>query len=122
METKKILVIDIPANATAAEAEQMLNAPYDAGYYVQTIACGFGLALRAIFRAHALVERNIRKIDPDDAAARAFIRDNANMTVPALVAALSETGIERKRTWVTNARLDSRGAGAKLQGGKSVAP
>ncbi len=38
------------------------------------------------------------------------------MTVPAIVTALAGMGIDRKKTWVTKARLDARGGGTKLTG------
>ena len=49
--TKQILVVDIPANATAAEAEDLLNAPYENGYYIQSLTSGWAeIGARAFFK------------------------------------------------------------------------
>ncbi len=105
-----ILVVDTPANATAAEVEQMLNAPYGKGYFLQAVACGLpGSGSRAIFRLRAQRDLLVRKSDGKDERARAFIQANASMTVTALKSRLAALGIKRGKTWVTEARLAVRG-------------
>jgi hypothetical protein len=54
MNTKKpvVKVVDIPTTATAAEAEQLLNAPYAEGYYSMRMAQNGlpeGVGARAFF-------------------------------------------------------------------------
>lgn len=113
-----ILVVDVPANSTTAEVEQMLNEPYGKGYFLQAIACGVpGSGSRAIFRLRAQRDLLVRKSDGKDERARAFIQTNVSMTVPALVSRLAGLGIKRGKTWVTMARLDARSAGTKLTTG-----
>jgi len=53
---KRILVVDIPADATAEHAEDLLNTPYAAGYYLRAITFNWpganwpgGVGARAIF-------------------------------------------------------------------------
>jgi hypothetical protein len=55
--------------------------------------------------------------DGKDNVARAVIQANATMTVRALVAKLAALGIDRKKTWVTNARLELRDSGTTLSAG-----
>lgn len=52
--------------------------------------------------------------DGQDEAAKAIIRANLDMTVPALIVKLKEAGIDRKKSWVGNARMDIRGSGVRL--------
>jgi hypothetical protein len=52
--------------------------------------------------------------DGKDDDARAVIQANATMTVRALVAKLAALGIDRKKTWVTNARLELSITGTTL--------
>jgi len=51
--------------------------------------------------------------DGKDEAARAIVRANVTLTVPALIAKLQEAGIDRKKTWVTLARMDATGKGVE---------
>jgi hypothetical protein len=51
--------------------------------------------------------------DGKDAAAHAYIKANVELTVATLVKGLAAIGIDRKKTWVTDARLAARGCGAK---------
>lgn len=55
--------------------------------------------------------------DGKDDDARAVIQANATLTVRALVAKLAALGIDRKKTWVTNARLELRDSGTTLSAG-----
>ena len=111
MDVNHILVVDTPANATAAEVEQMFNEPYGKGYFLQAVACGLpGSGSRAVFRLRAQRDLLVRKSDGKDGRARAFIQANASMTVTALMSRLSAMGIKRGKTWVTEARLAVRGA------------
>jgi hypothetical protein len=55
-----IRVVDIPTTATAAEAEQLLNAPYAEGYYADRLSqLGLpdGVGIRAFFRLRVKPER-----------------------------------------------------------------
>ena len=109
---KQLLVIDVPAKATADEAEQMLNAV--CGEYFLVAVHPVDGASRAFFKARRPHNETGGvggvKADKDgkDDAARAFIAAHPEMTVPALRAGLEGLGIKRKKTWVTMARLDIR--------------
>jgi hypothetical protein len=115
VDVNHILVVDTPANATAAEVEQMLNEPYGKGYFLQAVACGLpGSGSRAVFRLRAQRDLLVRKSDGKDGRARAFIQANVSMTVTALMSRLAALGIKRGKTWVTEARLSVRGARCAL--------
>ena len=47
--------------------------------------------------------------DGMDEAARAIVKANAALTVRALIAKLQDAGIDRKKTWVTMARMEAAG-------------
>lgn len=51
-----------------------------------------------------------------DDAARAFIKAHTELTVPALIHGLEDLGIKRRKTWVTEVRLELRGGGSTLEG------
>jgi hypothetical protein len=58
METKLIRVIDVPAGATAEEAERLLNAPDSHEYFLHSIQPGCdtgtpGVAHRAFYKRRA---------------------------------------------------------------------
>ena len=55
---KRILVVDIPADATAEETERLLNEPYASGYYLDKLAIGWpGVGARAFFRLRVKPEK-----------------------------------------------------------------
>jgi hypothetical protein len=49
----KIRVVDVPTDTTAEQAEQMLSAPYDEGYYLDKLVAAWSetIRVRAIYRA-----------------------------------------------------------------------
>ena len=48
---KAIVVVDIPSDATAEQAEQILNAPCERGYYLDKLTFTWpGVGARAFFR------------------------------------------------------------------------
>jgi len=51
--------------------------------------------------------------DGKDEAARAIIRAHPGLTVAALIDKLEEAGIDRKKTWVTEARMEAARTGAR---------
>jgi hypothetical protein len=52
--------------------------------------------------------------DGKDEATKAIIRANITLTVPALMSKLKEAGIDRKKTWVTQARMEATGSGVRV--------
>jgi hypothetical protein len=69
----------------------------------------------AVVKAVLNVKKAGFKADADgkDAAAHAYVKANVELTVATLVKGLAALGIDRKKTWVTDARLAARGCGAK---------
>jgi hypothetical protein len=61
------------------------------------------------------------KVLPDDAAARAYVAEHLNDTVPELIAGLKGLGIHRKDGWTSNARRDARLAASVGRGNGSKA-
>ena len=50
-DQKRILVVDIPEEATTEEAEQLLNQPYVDGYYLDKLTFTWtGIGARGFFR------------------------------------------------------------------------
>ena len=124
-----IRVVDVPDAATAEEAERLMNGPYDQANYilVNVLYMEPLRSTRAVYRlsareqagrpdiARSVVAGNKANRDGKDEAARAVIKANVTMTVTALIAKLKALGIERGKTWVTEARLAVRGRGEVLQ-------
>lgn len=105
MEHAMILVVDIPPNTTAAEAEALLNRPYEEGYYLATISAGDRFSARAFYRRRT-------KVDEREAAL-AVLRENKDKTVPQIRAALADAGVKRSADWVKQELQDIKGAGQK---------
>jgi hypothetical protein len=107
MEKKRILVIDIPANATADESEELLNSPYAEDYYLGELLTGWpGVGARAFFKLRSRPEA-----DGKDAETIKLIRDNLSLTVRDLMARLAQAGIKRSREWVGDKRAELIAAG-----------
>jgi hypothetical protein len=77
------------------------------------------LALRGSGSKHAEVVLSSKRggfkadIDGKDDAAHVYVKNNVDLTVAKLVEGLAGLGIDRKKTWVTDARLAARGCGSK---------
>jgi hypothetical protein len=55
---KRILIVDVPPDATADQAESLLNAPYESGYYLDKLTFGWdGVGARAFYRLHVKPEK-----------------------------------------------------------------
>lgn len=54
---KQFRVVDIPAGATAEQAEQLLNEPCAAGYYLRSINMWPDKSARAVFNLRAKPEK-----------------------------------------------------------------
>jgi hypothetical protein len=58
-ELKRILVVDIPSDATAEETEALLNAPYSTGYYLDKLIFTWpGVGARGFFKLRVKPERD----------------------------------------------------------------
>lgn len=57
-DLKRILVVDVPSDATAEQTEELLNAPYAQGYYLDKLTFGWpGAGARGFFRLRAKPEK-----------------------------------------------------------------
>lgn len=107
---KKSLVIDIPNDCTPERAEQLLNAPYDDGYYLLRLHPTSSTCLRAFFvirvksgnKGAALANR-----DGQAAAALAVIKANPKLSNRKLARLLKTLGIKRSRDWVCEHRAET---------------
>lgn len=122
---KRILVVDIPTDATAEQAEALLNAPYADGYSLdQSLWSGPGIGARVIFRLRASLVKGdskswcrVRAGDEDGRGAEAVqvIKENPDLSHAKVAAKLRGLGIQRSRTWVGNKRFDIFGEGTKAE-------
>ncbi len=56
---KRIAVVDIPTDATAEEAERLLNAPYSEGFYLDKLIFTWpGVGARAFYRWRVKSEKD----------------------------------------------------------------
>jgi len=116
---KQFLVIDIPRDATAEQAEALLSAHDAQDYYLAgPIAAEWpGIGARAFFKLRVTHKagqgRSKADADGKDVAAKALIAANTTLTIPALVEMLADAGIARKNTWVGNTRLAIKKSGTK---------
>lgn len=117
-----VRVIDIPLDTTAQEAEDLLNAPYEEGYYLASVVVWDRLGARAFYKRRfwaapgAGTGRNKANRDGEDEAAKAVIRANDALTVQALVKKLAALGIKRGKTWVSTARICARTDSVRISG------
>ncbi len=108
-----VLVVDIPAGATTDEAARLWNGPFAGGYYLNAVVPWPGVGARAFLRRQAKPAAKPPKPDPADvplatreARAVQFIRENREMPVSQLVAALKALRFVRGTQWVTTKRRE----------------
>ena len=96
-----IRVIDVPTDATAEQAEELLNAPGDSYFIVQVlpIAGGHRAYLRR-YKQTPPTKAEAAKDHVDDATAMSILRANRGEPVRAIVSLLAKAGITRGRQWV----------------------
>ena len=100
---KRILVVDVPRGATAEEAEQLLNAPYDEGYYLDRLFDGFAEGIvRGFYKLRVKPERD----GAEDEAALAIVKEHPKASVREVVEFLKQAGIKRGRSWVSQKRFE----------------
>ncbi len=110
---KRIAVVDVPGTATAEEAEQLLNAACDRGYYVLSIVPGL-TGVRAFLGKRRDPKLRGKQTDGRHGEAMAIIKAHPRDSIRKLVGRLAAVGIKRGRTWVSEKRMellkaDSRG-------------
>jgi hypothetical protein len=105
-EQKKILVVDIPASASAEEAERLLTEPLEQGYYLKNVFPWPGLGARAVYPLLAKRETTDKPVDGHEEDALQIIRNNPTLSIRALVLKLRIAGIERSKTWVGDKRFE----------------
>ncbi len=92
---QRIRVVDVPVDASAELSERLLNAPYDAGYYLDQLMSGRGGGIRAIYRL-----RMRQAQAPETDAATALVLANPDLSNRKVCALLAERGIHRGKDWV----------------------
>jgi hypothetical protein len=115
-----IEVVDVPPGTSEAVAREMFNRPCSENRYllIQVLPMADGTQ-RGIYRLLAKAydkspeQRLQANRDGKEEAAHAIIQANSGMTVRALMGELAKAGITRRRTWITEARLDLRRARSK---------
>jgi hypothetical protein len=103
----QILVVDIQRDATATEAEKLLNEPLSRGYYLQGVIGGWdNLGARGFFRLR--VDRAARRGADvgGDVAATAMLKAHSKLSCRELSALLKEHGIKRSKDWVAARRRE----------------
>ena len=111
-----IEVVDVPHGASEDEARILLNKPCEVNRYMLVQVLPLPSGFRAFYRLVSSVydkkpgERNTLRIgDGKHEAATAIVRGNAGLSVPKLIELLEQSGITRKKTWVSEARMKQRG-------------
>ena len=112
--TRQILVADVPADATAEEAEALLNAVCDRGYYVLAITPGLNGGARGFFgrRREPKSASRLRNRDGREAEALDIIRRWSDESCRVLQKRLGAAGIKRGHSWVSEKRALIRGGAA----------
>jgi hypothetical protein len=103
---KKILIVDIPASASAEETERLLTEPLEQGYYLKIIFPWPGVGARAVYPLLAKRETTDTPMDGHEEEALQIIRNNPTLSIRALVLKLRAAGIARGKTWVGEKRYD----------------
>jgi hypothetical protein len=104
METKTILIVDVPSESSAAQAEALLNAQGDLYFLVHVlpIAGGHRAYLRR-YKQSPPTKAEAAKgnaTNLDNVTALSIVRANRGKPVREIVSLLSAAGIKRGRQWV----------------------
>lgn len=110
METKTVLVVDVPEKASPEQAEALLNAPGDSYFLVHVLPVASGH--RAYLRRYkqtpptkAEAEKG-KAANLDDATGLSIVRANRDKSIREIVSLLDRAGIKRGRQWVCD-KLDA---------------
>jgi hypothetical protein len=116
---KLVLVLDIPVDTTADEAERLLNVNCEAGFYIAAIVPWPGVGARAFLKRYAAkgapTKPPVNGRNGKQAEAVQYIKDNPDMTLRALAAGLQTIGFKRGPAWCHNKRVELRAASATLE-------
>src|SRR5579872_7189061 len=107
--SKRILVVDVPAQATAETAERLLNEACEQGYYILAIHTQEGGGARAFFNLRTRLDRAgapraLGNRDGKEDAALEIIRMHPGDTIAGILGRLRAAGIQRGRNWVSQKR------------------
>ena len=114
------LVLELGESESATEVQARLDKAAGDGFFLVSVAGRFAFLRTTVTHQKASKNPsspghggNISNRDGQDDAARAIIKANSTWTVKPLVKLLAESGIKRGKSWVTEARLETRG-GSKI--------
>jgi hypothetical protein len=107
---KTLLVVDIPNDSTAEQAEVALNQPLTEGYYLR-LMFPFPGVVRAFFQLYA-PKPGPEKRDREDEAIK-FVKDNIGLSIRGIYEGLKGIGITRSKTWVADRKADIAVNGSK---------
>ena len=107
-ESKQILVVDVPAASTAEEAERLLNAVCERGYYVLAILPGERGGAHAYFNRRRPIPIAPPRGNRDGKADAAIdiIKANPDKSLSQTVELLKAAGIKRGINWVSTKRRE----------------
>jgi hypothetical protein len=101
----QVVVIDVPANTIAEEAERLLNEPYSRGFYIHR-AMELGQGCMRVVYVHRDRPAATKPTVTKEATAIQFLRDNREMSIPQLVASFKAIGFVRSAGWITEKRAE----------------
>jgi hypothetical protein len=113
-----IEVVDVPLGASEDEARALLNKPCEVNRYMLVQVLPLPTGFRAFYRLVSSAydkkpgDRNALAHSDRDGkqdAALGIIRRNPTASIRQLVRLLSDAGIERRKTWVADRRIEQRG-------------
>ena len=110
VQKKTIIVVDVPPNVAPEQAELLLNAACERGYYVLAVLPGVMGGARGYFgkRREPLLRGNKPKSNTDGKqdAALAIIKANPCYSIRQLVNRMQDAGIIRGKSWVSEKRME----------------
>jgi hypothetical protein len=101
---KHVLIVDVPADTPAGEAERLLNRPYDENYYLDRTTTSQSGSIRAIYRFRS---RNAPSAVAEGAVARALMKSNPKLSLAKLTKLLADNGVKRSTEWIRQQRLST---------------
>jgi hypothetical protein len=103
-EERRVLVLDVPFGTTSEEATQMIEEPFDRGFYIHR-AMEWPGGARVIYIHRVKPEpkasaKPIVAVPTKEMQALQFLRDNREMSLKELAAAFKALGFPRSPAWI----------------------
>jgi hypothetical protein len=105
------LVLEIGESESAVDVQARLNKAGDDGFFLVNVVGRLAFLRTSITQKQQPEQKGGNngggpKTLPDDSQARAYVLEHADLSVRQLIKGLSAIGITRKKSWVSDARLD----------------